>query len=540
MMKKTFLSKMLVVLITLILMLTACTPATDEPDATPTPAATTTPATTGDQTDEPSDLEEVELIWHNQVDVVRPDTAMVIEELNKYLKEEINATIDYHSYISADYKEKLPTMINSQQKMDIVFTGNAYNFVTNAQQGAFLPLNDLIEEYMPNTKAVVPEQAWNAVTFDGNIYAIVPYKDLSARWSLLYNKTMTDELGVEVPADASWTTFRDLIPFLYEVKEARDEKMPDLADIALMKIVDYMEAWYPYESISGKLAIVNIPGLNAFEGQGDGETVFNMYATDEYRQFVHDIKKLVDDGIFPYDNLNFDPDNALLNSHKLLAQFPQGYIEILGDMYPGRETAHTVSDLALMSNGYVRAFLQAISVQSDNPERAAMFLELVNSDPVVANLLRFGIEDQHYEVVSEGRIDVTNSPRNGGGRGYQDYGYYFWYGGQFGNILAGHTPIFVSDEFSQKLDDLNNSAVDGINLGFTFDQTPVANEIAATANVIEEYDSRSNLLSGMVTDVDATVDDFLKKLEDNGVQKIIDEAQRQLTEWRAAQGMPTK
>ena len=217
------------------------------------------------------------------------------------------------------------------------------------------------------------------------------------------------------------------------------------------------------------------------------------------------------------------------NYHKFLAQFPQGYIEILGDMYPGRETANTVSDLALMSNGYVRAVLQAISVQSDNPERAAMLLELVNSDPVVANLLRFGVEGEHYEVVSEGRIDVTNFSHNGGGRGYQDYGYYFWYGGQFGNILVGHTPTFVSEEFPQKLDDLNNSAVTGINLGFFFERTPVANEIAATTNVIAEYDSTSNLLSGMVTDVDGTVDDFLQKLEDNGAQKIIDEAQKQST-----------
>ncbi|NLC44808.1 MAG: DUF3502 domain-containing protein, partial [Clostridiales bacterium] len=60
----------------------------------------------------------------------------------------------------------------------------------------------------------------------------------------------------------------------------------------------------------------------------------------------------------------------------------------------------------------------------------------------------------------------------------------------------------------------------------------VANEIAAVSNVIAEY--HEPLAYGMVKDVDGHIDEFVAKLEANGVEKVIEEVQRQLNEWRAS------
>ena len=62
---------------------------------------------------------------------------------------------------------------------------------------------------------------------------------------------------------------------------------------------------------------------------------------------------------------------------------------------------------------------------------------------------------------------------------------------------------------------------------------------AACSSVINEYDSDTNLRSGMVEDIDKTVDEFIVNLR-RWVQKIVDEIQRQLTEWRKSVGKPTK
>lgn len=533
-MKKGFLSKLLVLLIISALVISGCQ------GTGSTGKSTTEETKTGSPTEAPdSSLEHVELVWYSGVDHIRPDQDMVWSEINKYLKERINVTLDYHFFAMADYADRIPTVINAGQYMDILFMGARYDFVSHAQRGAFYPLEDLIDKYLPKTKAILPKGAWEAVTVDGHIYGVPPYKDLADRWSFLYNKTMTDKYNLKVPGPGEWSTFWDMIPLLYEAKAARDADEPELAKYPIMGVVNVVNRYYPYETLYS-LAVANIPGIEAYEGQGSGETVFNLYATKEYREVCKTIKKLVDEGIFPYDAKNFDPDKALESAGKLLGSFAGGYIEIRPDMFVGRETGLTTSKLVVMTTNYVQSGMQSLSSQTKHPERALMFLELLNTDKTLANMVRFGLEGQHYLYNDEGRLDITISPRNGGVTNYMEYGYYYWYGWQFGNILAGDTPSFVSTKFPQLLKELNDNAIQDTNLGFVVDTAPIANEIAACANVIAEYDSDTYLRSGMVEDVDKAIDEFLAKLEANGAQKIIDEIQRQLNDWRASVGKPVK
>lgn len=540
-MKKSLLTKFLLVLIIATLVLSGCQPGTSTPTedpTTPAPAPGTETEAQDDTEPPEEELDPLELVWYSSVDVVRPDTDMVWDEINKYLEEKINTTIDYYFYTRADYQEVIPAVINSGQYVDIIGHGSIYgDFTTLAQQEAFYPITDLIPEYLPETYKIVPEGAWDAVTYNGEIYAVVPYKDLAARWGFLYNKTMTDKYDLNIPGDGEFSTFRDIIPLLYEAKEARDADQPDLAEHPIMKMMSSIDAYYPREVIN-TLAVTNIPGVDAYAGKGSGETVFNIYETDEFKEYVTTIKKLVDDGIFPYDASNYDTDSELERSGIFVGGYPQGYIEIQADMNPGRETAHSYSNLTVMSTGYVQAMLQTVSIQTDHPERSLMFLELLNTDPTLATYARFGIEDEHYIVQDDGRLDVTIAPRNEG-RDLSDYGYYHWYGGQFGNIIAGGLPTFVTNDFPDLLKDLNDNSIQDTNLGFAFDASPVANEIAACSNVISQYDSATNLRSGMVEDIDGVLDEFLSSLEANGSQKIVDEAQKQLTEWRASVGKPT-
>ena len=535
-MKRNHFIRMTIVLAVFCLMISGCQGPGGNEASSPTSKATSTPG----EKPKPSDKEQeqVKLTWYSVVYADRPDTDMVWEKVNDYLKKKIHTTLDYHFYNISDFKEKMPAVLASGQYLDILATGTSYNFAANAQKNAFHPMEDLIPKYMPKTKKIVPDGAWDAVTMDDHIYAVVPYKDLAARWGYIYNKTMTDEYGITVPESGKWSVFQDLIPMLYEAKQKRDAAQPDLKDVPIMDLIGNTEAYYPHEVLDG-LAVVNVPGVEAFKGKGKGETVFNIFETKEYKELCETIKKLVHDGIFPYDAANFDKDKELMKAHKLLGIYPQGYIEIQDDMNPGQVSALTNSDLSIMTNSYVRSTLQAISSKSKHPERAAMFLELLNTDPVVSNYARFGIEGQHYSLAKDGRIDITDSPRNGG-RSNADYGYYYWYGGEFGNILGGNIPTFVSKEFPKKLAELNDGSIKDTNLGFSFDTTPVTNEIAACSNVISQFDSKTNLKSGMIEDIDGTLNDFLSKLKANGSQKIVDEAQRQLTKWRASVGKSTK
>ena len=62
------------------------------------------------------------------------------------------------------------------------------------------------------------------------------------------------------------------------------------------------------------------------------------------------------------------------------------------------------------------------------------------------------------------------------------------------------------------------------------DENPVAGEVAAVKNVIDEYGTA--LGSGLM-DPAEKYDEFMQRLDDAGIGNIITEAQTQLNEWLA-------
>lgn len=64
---------------------------------------------------------------------------------------------------------------------------------------------------------------------------------------------------------------------------------------------------------------------------------------------------------------------------------------------------------------------------------------------------------------------------------------------------------------------------------FSFDDSNVKNEMAAVGNVITQYGVPLDL--GMVDDVEAGVKEFREKLTQAGFDKILEECQKQATEF---------
>ena len=67
-------------------------------------------------------------------------------------------------------------------------------------------------------------------------------------------------------------------------------------------------------------------------------------------------------------------------------------------------------------------------------------------------------------------------------------------------------------------------------LGFTLDTANIETELAALANVVAEY--ALPLSAGAAPE--GTLDEFLSKLDAAGMQKVVDEANAQLTAFKAA------
>jgi putative aldouronate transport system substrate-binding protein len=57
----------------------------------------------------------------------------------------------------------------------------------------------------------------------------------------------------------------------------------------------------------------------------------------------------------------------------------------------------------------VQAIMTAISKTSKNAERAIQFLELINTDATLFNLLTFGIEGKNYTKVGDNTIKINQA-----------------------------------------------------------------------------------------------------------------------------------
>ena len=89
-------------------------------------------------------------------------------------------------------------------------------------------------------------------------------------------------------------------------------------------------------------------------------------------------------------------------------------------------------------------------------------------------------------------------------------------------------PENIWDEYKE----YNDGAQFSPAYGFSYDSSNVKTEITAVQNVLDKY--VATIYSGM-SDPTTTVDAFNKELESAGINVIIEDVQKQLDNWSAAQ-----
>ena len=148
---------LMVLALTSSMALAACGSKDDEKETKTetTPAATTTDDTTKPDDKEAapaSDLKPYKLVMVYP-GTAQPDEAKVEEEINKYLTEKINATIDLQPIDWTAWEDKVNLMIASRDPVDIFFTAQWTKYAVNVGKKAFLDLAPYLDKYGADIKA---------------------------------------------------------------------------------------------------------------------------------------------------------------------------------------------------------------------------------------------------------------------------------------------------------------------------------------------------------------------------------------------------
>lgn len=481
-------------------------------------AAQATPAATdaGDSGEGQSDLEPVELTWYIP-GVAQTDAEMVFEKANEIIKEKINATVNFNVVSFGDYSDKVSVMLSTGEPLDICFTSDwSNNYVQNVAKGAYLPLDDLLDQYAPKLKASVPEKFWDATRISGQIYGVVN-QQISAKTSgPLMPKDYEEKYNFNIKDTKE---LRDLEPVLEQMKKSENETfIPFLSGVGAASALDRIYAYYGIETIAGKF----IPGaINVFN---DEVQVVNQFNMDEVKEYFNLMHEWYQKGYIRSDAASYKETGADFKAKNIGVALntnikPGGAQE--QSLMRGYEIEETAWGKPILSTSGILTTLNAIPQSSKNPERAMMLLELINDpdDTELYNLLVYGIEGTHYNKVSDNRIELT-------GDSYNFVNSSWALGCVYNGYLAGNAP----DDVWEQTRKVNEDAFTSPLIGFSFDATPVNSEIAQCSSVADEL--LPALMVG-AADPETELDSFLDKLNQAGADTIIQEMQRQIDEWLA-------
>ncbi|MGG4146460.1 ABC transporter substrate-binding protein [Paenibacillus algorifonticola] len=448
-------------------------------------------------------------------DNVPVDIQLVQDEVNKIAKEKINVTVKLLPISNSAYTNQINLMMSSGEKLDMI--AMLGNYSTQVTRGVLYPLGDIMEENAQGIIDALGEDYYNATKVGGISYGVPSIRDLAQNFGFVMRKDLVDQYDIELGTIKNFEEFGKAFKTL-------KENEPDMVSATNLAGGTILGTYRTYDPLGNELGVLLNSGLADLN-------VVNWFATEEYEKMVRQLREWYLAGYILKDAAtNPESNHAIVKSGKAAGYFTQmkpGF-----DAQESRMTSHpmvsvqTVEPVAKTDT--VTNVAIGVAAKSQNPAKTLQFLNLMYTDKEIVNLIDWGIEGKHY-VKMEGQDNMIKYPDGvtGDNVGYKNYGW--MHGNQFlSYVFEGDEPdVYV------KMEAFNHNAAKSKALGFSFNGDNVKNEIAASNAVLLQY--KGVLESGSV-DVDKVLPEFLKKLEESGINKIIAEKQSQLNEWASTNG----
>ncbi|MDR0896992.1 MAG: ABC transporter substrate-binding protein, partial [Oscillospiraceae bacterium] len=399
-----------------------------------------------------------------------------------------------------------------------IFTAGWDKLNNHISSGYLIPLNgdpdygNLLEEYGQDIIANIDPSYIAGNEIDGVLYGISCNKELAANHGLVFNTALVDKYGFDV---STIKTLRDLEPML-EVIKANE---PDL--LAPFGTNDTGLGFFaPFVELAGD-------GNMAAQYDDDRDTtVINPYGTPEWYELWEIMYDWYQKGYINKD--------ILQTGSTYEADYQSGlYFVIPQSMKPGKGAEQSVNGVAslevvltptVIRTKDVSGSMIAIVEGSQNPERSMAFLNLLESDPYLINLIVFGLEGTHYNVADAdaGIIEVLPA----GDERYSMKGNAWMMGNQFMNYI---TTAEAPDKWEQFIA-FNADGNPVVSLGFNYVISPdMMPTLSALINVKTEF----NTLFVGQSDPAVAAAEFNAALEAAGLAEYLADVQAQFDAWYA-------
>ncbi|MDR1894101.1 MAG: ABC transporter substrate-binding protein [Spirochaetales bacterium] len=442
------------------------------------------------------------LIWYLNGPAPPPaDLGENARIMSDYTQEKIGVRFEIRNITIDGGREAVAAALESGAPFDII-SSQASNYAEAVPQGVFAGLAAALPVHAPALWDFVPPYLWDAVTVQGEIYAVPAYKDSSGTLFAFIDERYVRKYNI----DPAKNTLADFERAFYAMKAGEG---PDFFPI----IIDVSPA-SPFP-----LNLVEYDNLGIGVGFGDmigvrigdeNRRVVSVFEEPEMRERFRTFRRWYQDGIISPVNPG-------------AAQIIRGMPVVYDFAWPSkaqvleaqREVERYIAiplNTPVITTGMIRGSLLCLSANSKHQAEALKLIELINTDHKFRDMLAYGIEGKHFEYVSYNVVHRLSDA----------YPAYEWAQGTFFNLsTTDNQPPDTWEEVRKQ----NEAAIPSVVLGFSMDISGLRSEFEGCLPIYARYAEEIKI--GAV-DPDEAIPRFMAELRAAGFGRIIAEAQRQV------------
>ncbi|TRZ48601.1 DUF3502 domain-containing protein [bacterium] len=526
--KTSTLYKMLGLLVALSMVLVACqsaTPATTGPVQPPT--ATSAPAVT-------PVAEVPTLDWYFTIAGRYDDAekAAVETAANEILAKSIGAKVTFHVYTPADATTKVTLVINSGEPCDVISFGTFTPIQPAISAGGIIPLEDLLPNFAPTVWGNFSQRAWDSTLQNGHIYGALNFDiggvEGAAMWARtdLMDKYKFDWTKATTPE--AWEPYYDQI-----VAGEKGKVTPLISSDPF-----WGRAWWPklygYDPIDTAIgAKGDFGGSIAVKMDDATRKVVSAADTPEYKAAVEMNRRWYLKGYY----LKTPPADSEMGSIRGNLGFAAFYVPfgafwstkaMAANEWAGVPVVQALVQKPLVQSLYASGSTYGVCATSKHPDLAVKFIEAMNTNVDLLNLLNYGIEGKDWVWADEAN-KVVKFPDGVDGTTVGWNPNTYW---QFGDkrLMYLSTPEDIG--LADRVAEAKKTAIFSNMAGFVLDPSPIESDIANISSAATQYCDPVD--KGLV-DVAAGLKACQDGLKAAGIDKVIAEVQRQVDAWAKTQ-----
>ncbi len=450
----------------------------------------------------------------------------VSEKLSEITEDKLGVKVELQIMDAASYSQNMNLMLASGEQVDL-FNAVSVGFMPCVNKGYTLDLeeDDLLQNYGQGILNTFTQAEINGCRVSGTLYGIPVKKDDAAgKFGISIPAALLDEIGFDYQSlykgdeEIIYSDFDTIEDILGQLHEAHPEKTTFYMDVS---------------SVVAQCLAIDIPsdGFGVLLNPTESLVIEDLFSSDQYKELCSRMYKWNQNGWISPD--------AITETNATTVQVKSGSLMAYKTATkPGikQQESNLCGEPMIIfqlgvdfkgSNAY-NTMPWCINQNTDDPVAAMQVLNLLYTDPEASTILCWGEEGVEWKETGDGHITYAD----GVDADNSEY---------FNNVNWEMPNQFIAKiwegndlDIWEKMQEFNDTATASKAMGFTFDNSDVAAEYTALANVYSEYQAQLEL--GFL-DPEVGIPEMVSRLEEAGLADYMAAKQAALDEWAAANGV---